>query len=512
MQFINNHINCHNGGNHLVYRNIGSDGMRDLDYFLKTERTHNSHKGIIVGFDPGLTVGIAILDLNGSLISLGSYKEIRRSEIVSHIIAYGRTVLLATDVYPPPKTVKKLASILNSKIWSPYRSMSVESKIEIVDSYLQSNDKDKNSFEQLPQNAHERDALAAAVKTYRDHLNKFRQIEKRAEMAELSYDEVETVKMKVINGTSISNTISKILEDKEKKINDPIKPESDVIVECENLSEIDVPTCELSKNPDKTSFESSKSIIKYNDKHNSDFEAVSKLKHKLKNQEKYMDKLKQKNTILEVEVQNYRTEISKLQSQLDKLHHEYKTNILKKKELVSKIAVIKRLQDKYSSEKSRRLELEKKIQATSDIKALELSENEVPVKIIESFTRDGIREASDRWKIKKDDVILLKNSEGGGSQTASMIIQMGVKAIITMDKISDPAEHEFESNLVPIIPSTIIKLSFMNEFAIVNSHLLEKEIESWNKKISKQREKEDKMKLLKLVDEYRAHRRRHPDQ
>ena len=115
------------------------------------------------------------------------------------------------------------------------------------------------------------------------------------------------------------------------------------------------------------------------------------------------------------------------------------------------------------------------------------------MKIIESFTRDGIREACDRWKIKKDDVILLKNSEGGGSQTASMIIQMGVKAIITMDKISDPAEHEFEYNLVPIIPSTIIKLNFMNEFAIVNSHSLEKEIESWNKKISKQREKEDKI-------------------
>jgi predicted RNase H-like nuclease (RuvC/YqgF family) len=43
-------------------------------------------------------------------------------------------------------------------------------------------DKDQKLFE-LPQNAHERDALAAAVKTYRDHINKFHQIEKRAEKA-----------------------------------------------------------------------------------------------------------------------------------------------------------------------------------------------------------------------------------------------------------------------------------------------------------------------------------------
>ena len=58
--------------------------------------------------------------------------------------------------------------------------MTVESKIEIVDSFL--ND-DKILL--IPQNAHERNALAAAVKTYRDHLNKFRQIEKRAEKLDL---------------------------------------------------------------------------------------------------------------------------------------------------------------------------------------------------------------------------------------------------------------------------------------------------------------------------------------
>ena len=55
--------------------------------------------------------------------------------------------------------------------------MSVESKIYIVDSYLQSICTDKNSFN-IPQNAHERDALAAAVKTYRDYIKKLQQIEK----------------------------------------------------------------------------------------------------------------------------------------------------------------------------------------------------------------------------------------------------------------------------------------------------------------------------------------------
>jgi len=483
--------------------------MKNSDLFLKTERTPRSHRGIIVGFDPGLTVGIAILNLKGNLISLASFKKIRRSEIVSHIINYGKTVLVATDVYTPPKTVRKLASTLNSKIWSPYRSMSVESKIDIVDSYIQDIGKEQTLFE-LPQNAHERDALAAAVKTYRDHLNKFRQIEKRAEKAELSYDAVDSIKIRVINGTSISNAIEQISED--------IKKVDSILTEHHNTTNGKDNESELKIKPsiggyvEDNILKDSKGIKDDNGNLNSDDVLVSKLKHKLKSQQRYIDKLKQKNIILEDEVHVYQAKISKLQSKVDKLHYEYTKKILQKKELASKIALIKNLQEKYSNEKAKRSELEQKFKSRKDIKAVEISENAVPVKIIESFTKEGIREACDRWKIKKDDVVLLKNSEGGGSQTASMIIQLGVKAVITMDKISDPAENIFEKNMIPLVPASSVEMNSIHEFAIVNSETLRREIERWSVQVNKQKKNEDKKKLLKLVDEYRAQRRRSADQ
>ena len=59
--------------------------------------------------------------------------------------------------------------------------------------------------------------------------------------------------------------------------------------------------------------------------------------------------------------------------------------------------------------------MEEQLRSLDDLTSYNLSENVMPVKIIEFFTKDGIREACDKWKIKKDDVILLKNSEGGGS-------------------------------------------------------------------------------------------------
>jgi uncharacterized protein len=486
--------------------------MKGVDILLRTKSPNNSHRGIIVGLDPGLTVGIAILNLRGELISLASFKEIRRSEIVSHIIRYGSTVLVATDVYPHPKTVKKIASILNSKIWAPYKNMSVESKIDIVDSYLNGIEGDK-SFLEIPQNAHERDALAAAVKTYNDHLNKFRQIEKRAEKANISPELIDYVKIMVINGKSISNTIKQVSEDiyndtnnseslsKLKNSDSSIRHESELNKDNRRIKGID----ETSIHKD---VKDGINIEDSTEKSISNDAIISRLRNKLNSQKRFIDNLKHKNSNLENQLSHKKVEISKFQSKLDKLHNEYSKKILEKKEFESKIAIIKRLQEKLSEEKALRLELEQKIRYNSEMNTLKLSDNVLPVKIIESFTKDGIKEAVDHWKIDKNDVVLLKNSEGGGSNTAAMISEIGVKAVLTMEKISDPAERIFLNHMIPLIPAENVEINFMKEFAIINSETLNVEIEKWNDQTLNQKNNEDKEKLINLVEEYRAHRRR----
>ena len=87
-----------------------------------------------------MTVGVAILDLSGEILSVNSCKEVSRSEITKHIISFGKTVLVATDVHQPPKMVKKMAATLNSKIYAPYRDLAVNAKNEMVDDYLHQND------------------------------------------------------------------------------------------------------------------------------------------------------------------------------------------------------------------------------------------------------------------------------------------------------------------------------------------------------------------------------------
>ncbi|HPX78028.1 MAG TPA: hypothetical protein PL055_04615, partial [Methanobacterium sp.] len=134
--------------------------------------------------------------------------------------------------------------------------------------------------------------------------------------------------------------------------------------------------------------------------------------------------------------------------------------------------------------------------------------NALPVKIIESFTRDGIVAACEYWKIKKGDVVLLESSEGGGSQTAALLIKMGVKAVFIRDKISHQAQEEFERNMVPLLQADGMELKMIDQFAIVNTERMEEEIHRWKEKVEDKRIKESNQEIIKVFDEYRARRKR----
>jgi predicted RNase H-like nuclease (RuvC/YqgF family) len=428
-----------------------------------------------VGFDPGLTVGIAILDLCGNVISTKSCKEMARAEVIKYIIGHGKTVLIATDVYPVPKNVRKLASTLNSKIYSPVKTFTVSSKTELVDSYL-----NEISSTKYPGNAHERDALAAAIKTYKHYQNKLGQIEKRTEKLGLTAEEVDEIKSMVIMDRPISSAIDDVLKIPERK--DDLLPKIE----------------EMENDIDSIDEENLKSIE----------EAVRKLKHKIKSQERQINNLKKKNKLIKKDVRHYKKKTSKLENKIEKLHYEYSKDILRKKEISSKVSIIKGLQEKYTQERALREKLEENLRSMKEIRVMELSEKAVPVKIIESFTREKIKEAMDYWTIKNGDIVLLSSSEGGGSQTASLLIDMGIKSVIAVDKMSHPAEEEFEKNMVPVLDAKKVDLEMIDEFAVIERDILDKEIENWKARVETRRNKEEKKQLLKMIDEYRAHRRR----
>ena len=175
------------------------------------------------------------------------------------------------------------------------------------------------------------------------------------------------------------------------------------------------------------------------------------LRNKIKFQKKQIMNLKKKNNRLSQDIHKYQQELSQLENKIERLQYQYSQNIMQQREITTKNSIIKGIQEKYNREKGLREELENQLGSIKRIRAMELSREATPVKIIKSFSKDSIREATTSWNIKKDDVVFLKSSEGGGSQTASLLVDIGVKAVLTTDKMSHQAREEFEKNMIPLI-------------------------------------------------------------
>ncbi|EKQ51908.1 MAG: Protein of unknown function (DUF460) [Methanobacterium sp. Maddingley MBC34] len=452
-----------------------------------------------------MTAGVAILDLSGVILSVNSFKEASRAEITKHIISFGRTVIVATDVHQPPRLVKKMATSLNSKIYAPYRDLAVSAKNEMVDNYIYSGDNRQLTRRSrdiepdlIPQNAHERDALAAAIQGYKKYQKKLEQIEKRALNLEIPSEMVDEVKIMVINEIPITKALNTTLE----KLKHPVKPHTT------DNKDIKSPKFLLKEdilNSDKVS-----GTFKEDSPIEDTFEIISGLKNRLKSQENQIRNLHKKNSIMDNDLKRYQDEISQLESKIERLHYQYSQNILHQREIATKTSIIRGLQEKYNHEKALRKDLEEQLESIKRIRAMELSREASPVKIIESFSKDGIREATGVWDIKNGDVVLLRSSEGGGSQTAALLIKLGIKAVITADKMSHPARGEFETNMVPLIPLEAVDLKMTDDFAVILSQDLDREIAKWEKDQEEKRKKEDTNKLLKIMDDYRAKRKRSP--
>lgn len=121
---------------------------------------------MIAGIDLGTTVGIAVLDTKGNIVNLASKKELTKSEIIKHILKFGDPLIIASDVNPLPKGIEKLASSLGTHVFYPEVSMTYKEKAKIIDDYRE-----------MIKNTHQKDALAAALRAFKNYHSMFLKVE-----------------------------------------------------------------------------------------------------------------------------------------------------------------------------------------------------------------------------------------------------------------------------------------------------------------------------------------------
>ncbi len=146
---------------------------------------------IIAGIDTGKTCAVACLGLDGRLL-YSSHKTFAGVEwMINEIKDIGIPSIIACDK-EPNDIARKVKAAFNARLYYPGRMITSDEKHEMARPYMLDN-------------AHEKDACAAAVKAYRSYANKFKQAEHVARI--MKAGDVDMIRAKVVSKFSIKEAI-----------------------------------------------------------------------------------------------------------------------------------------------------------------------------------------------------------------------------------------------------------------------------------------------------------------
>ncbi|RLF82859.1 DUF460 domain-containing protein, partial [Thermococci archaeon] len=172
---------------------------------LKSERAIRERKSVIVGLDPGITVGIAALDLNGQVLTTYSERNMAISDVIKFISEIGHPIIISTDVNPAPGLVEKIARSFKALLFVPRESLKVEEKNELL-----------RNLGVTVEDDHQRDALTAAYKAYLRLKPKLDHVDAKLRELEIG-GKGEEIKALVVQGYNLGEAILKVKEKEKPK-------------------------------------------------------------------------------------------------------------------------------------------------------------------------------------------------------------------------------------------------------------------------------------------------------
>jgi predicted RNase H-like nuclease (RuvC/YqgF family) len=439
-------LGIHNSREEDVQVSVTSVEKDKIEFIpLDRRREH-----IIVGVDPGTTIAVAVLNLDGELKGLISSRVMSVPDIVGYIREKGKPVVVATDVVPPPATVEKIKRSFKATLFAPNERISVDEKVKLARPYGYGND-------------HERDALAAAVKAYNAYKNKFAQIDRKAP-AHMTND----VKAMAIGGKAIDAAIEMLRPrpGQQKAPAAPPKPQEE---------EIDAVLAELR-------------------------EQLRRKDEQIRNLQSYVSDLKRDMRQMDRRMEWQNKTIGKLQQRgID--------DVRKGKEVTIRDQEISRLKKEIYDERKRNADLRSNIDRLKQIRVLEFRGDKSPVKIIENLSKDAIAACDRKLGLKPGDIVFVRDA-GGGTQSAAMLIERGIKTVIRGTYMSHLAEEKFQEARVPVVPKEEVGLKVVDDFAVIDPRKLDAAIGRWKDSMARTEKEKNAEWFHGIIADYKSERRR----
>ena len=418
---------------------------------------------LIVGLDPGLTIGLSIMDLNGKILKIASYREASRGQIIREITKYGKPTLICVDVYPYPAYVEKVAAALNSRTYTPRSVMTVSEKNEISRKLAMQHGV-------LVKNAHQRDSLASAYKGYTKFKNEFEKIERKYydHFDRSIRDEIKDLIVKGKSLTEAENIINQSL-DVEKVKPPPIFKEKE-----------DPPPI-----------------------------SIDDLNSKMIMLQEQLDWERRKNSELYIEYQSLEEKMEYLENKLLEGKSEYMEALQREKAFIVKKNEISFLREKVNNLEQ---ELERYADRVDELKKVSLlrgMDGWVPLKVIRKFSHEEIENTVKNYGLGPGDVVLILDSTGGGGKTAEQLLSYRIKGMIgNVDQLSYNAKLKLLENEIPMAKPTDVEIIRIDEIAVIKEEDLQKMLKSAQKELDIKIVEKKEGILDSLLEEYRDERKK----
>jgi uncharacterized protein len=402
---------------------------------------------LIVGIDPGTTTAFATLDLDGNLLHLQSSRQMTMSDVIEALYKVGKPLIVASDVQEMPFTVEKIRRSFSAIAYTPKQDVSVETKVELTGPFEYMND-------------HERDALSAALDAYRHYRHKFQNLLKRIPPGH----DLDEVRARVIRGQSLEQVIG----DMKGPEPEPVSKEVPLVLSDRKMDD-----------------------------------RVRVLDGMVKRLRSYITELQE-----DVKSRDY--EIHRLQSRIRKISTSRDVELVKDAEVVKRDAIISSQKKQLRKEERHNKNLLKRIARIKKFAELSMDGEVLPLKVMESLTREGLRKLSEDTGIDEGDLVFVARMDGWGRSVIKDLSELRVRAVIAGDealKESDPQLlPSFRESGLPLLSTAETGAQVRGKQGLCGKDLFDAAFLRWQAG-QDQREREKKTAMIEhIFKEYKSER------
>jgi len=402
---------------------------------------------LIVGIDPGTTTAFAALDLDGNLLHLQSSRQMNMGDVIEALYKVGKPLIIASDVQDMPFSVEKIRRAFSAIAYTPKQDVSVETKLELTAPFSYTND-------------HERDALSAALDAYRQYRHKFQNLLKRIPPGH----DLDEVRAGVIRGQSLEHVLGE-------------------------MNEFAAPALHREAPP-----------VRVDEKHD---ERVRVLDGMVKRLRTFVAELQE-----EQKGKDY--EIRRLQARIRKADAARDAELAKDVEVVKKDAIITNLKKHLRKEERHNRNLAKRLVRIKQFAELSMDGEVLPVKVMDSLTKDALRKLADDVGIEEGDVVFVSRIDGWGRSIVRDLAELRVRAVVVGaavlaggDPLLIPA---FREAGVPLLSDKEAGVQVRGKQGLGGKEMLEAALLAWQGlQVRHEREKKTEM-IEHIFKEYKSER------